>query len=200
MRLTREQKAALQRLVDAGFERTTAALSELVDKRIRLAGPEIVVCPLPELYPRLTAMLPGEVVTVHQIFGGAVAGDAMLLLEFDSASTLVRLLTGSTPLPGRLSQTDQDALVEVGNILLNAFVGTISNLLQLRVIFTIPYLRLEAVDTLLDTLMVGQEELRYALLVSTRFWLEDDNVDGCLVLVLGVSSLEGLLRHIHDEE
>ncbi|MCD6290007.1 MAG: chemotaxis protein CheC, partial [Anaerolineae bacterium] len=194
------QHQALRMLVNNGVEQTTIALSALVDKRVRLSAPEVTICSLTELGSRLSDILPGEVVTVHQIFNGAMTGDAMLLLEFESANTLIALLTGISPLPGRLGRADQDVLLEVGNILLNTFVGTLSNTMETCVTFTIPDLRLEAVNSLLNTLMIERDKTHHALLVTTQFRIEDGSVEGYLVLVLELSSLEHLITHLTGGE
>jgi chemotaxis protein CheC len=89
-------------------------------------------------------------------------------------------------------------LTEVGNILLNACLGVFGDLLQVHVSFSVPRLHLEQLRELLHSLMIGKEGLQYALLVHATFRLRDSAVSGYLVLVLGVASLDQLMRAIEQ--
>ncbi len=53
-----------------------------------------------------------------------------------------------------------------------------------------PRLHLESLDAVLNTLVIGKEELRYGLAVYTAFRMHDSAVSGYLIIVLGVSSLD----------
>jgi chemotaxis protein CheC len=135
---------------------------------------------------------------VHQIFEGPVAGDALLLLNHSGARTLVGLLTGSDGSGTRLGASDREVLSEVGNILLSACLGVFGDILQVRFCFTVPRLQLDALDVLLKSLVVGLDELQHALIVGARFRVLTSEVTGCLVVVLGVSSLEQLVQAAED--
>jgi chemotaxis protein CheC len=190
MLLTPSQRDALSELVNIGFGRAAASLSSLVHRRIYLSAPNVSVHPLTEMQPHL-GFTQSEVATVHQIFNGPISGDALLMLEVDDAAHLISLLTGSPEPPSnRLTKADREALMEVGNILLNAFVGSFGNLLKVHVTFAVPRLRLDAIDDLLNTLAVGEQEIRYALLVQTHFEIRESQVEGYVALVMGIESLD----------
>ena len=145
-------------------------------------------------------MVDSEIATVHQIFSGPVSGDAMLLLDYEGALNLVNLLTGDRMASPHLVASDQEVLTEVGNILLNACLGTFGNLLQVHISFAVPRLHLESLDGLLDSILIGSEELRYALVVFSNFQLRDQEVGGYLVIVLGVASLDRLVQTVEEME
>jgi chemotaxis protein CheC len=84
----------------------------------------------------------------------------------------------------------------VGNILLNACLGVFGNLLKVHVKFSVPRLHVESLGHLLSSVVVGRDELRYALAVYTSFRLRDSFVSGCLVMALGVASLDRLIQGV----
>jgi chemotaxis protein CheC len=90
--------------------------------------------------------------------------------------------------------------VEVGNILLNACLGAFGNLLRVQVSFSVPRLRVEAVENILESITVDQEELNGALMVHTRFHLRKSNVSGYMMMILGVVSLDRLLLELEKWE
>lgn len=89
---------ALTELFNVGLHRAAASLSELTHQRIVLGLPRLWVSPMEEIRLRLRDLVEGELATVHQIFQGPMAGDAVLLLEYDKAALLARLMTeGKSP-------------------------------------------------------------------------------------------------------
>ena len=194
MELTERQKDALTELINMAFSRTAASLSELTGHRVLLEQPAVAIYPIEELSTALGEFLPAEIATVHQVFSGAVTGDALLLLSYDGAVMLTDLLTDDRSKSDRLDASDREVLTEVGNILLNACLGMFGNLLQVHVTFSVPRLHLETLDALLRTLVIGKEGLRYALVVYTAFRMRDSAVSGYLVIALNVASLDRLIQ------
>lgn len=200
MELNERQKDALTELINIGFARTAASLSDLTEERVLLDVPQVSMHPISELQPILADFVQGEVATVHQIFTGPVAGDALLLLDYEGAVVLTTLLTHEKASMGRLDASAREVLTEVGNILLNACLGMFGNLLQVQVSFSVPRLHLESLNSVLKSLVIGKEELRHALVVYTAFRMRDSEVSGYLVIVLGVASLDRLLREVENWE
>jgi chemotaxis protein CheC len=200
MELTERQHDALKELINIGFARTAASLSDLTGQRVILDVPQVAIHPINELPTTLSVFVQGEVATVHQIFTGPVAGDALLLLDSGGAILLAHLLTNEqSPMP-RLDASAREVLTEVGNILLNACLGMFGNLLQVQVSFSIPRLHLESLQSVLTSLIIGKEELRYALVIYTSFRMKTSEVTGYLVIVLSVASLDRLIREVENWE
>jgi chemotaxis protein CheC len=196
--LTTDQTDAVTELVNIAFSRTAAALSELTGNRVELTVPEVSAHPIPDLLRAVGRFVRGDVATVHQIFGGPVSGDAFLLLDIAGAARLVDLLTGAGAPTAQMGASAREVLGEVGNILLNACLGVFGDLLEVRFTFAVPRLHLESLGSMLDSLVIDDDELRHALLVGARFRVRGSEVTGCLVLVLGVTSLDRFVRAIED--
>ncbi len=196
MILTEDHQDALTELINIAFSRTAAALSDLTGHRVALSVPRVAVHPIGELPSSLAEFITGEVASVHQIFTGPVSGDAILMLNYEGANILVELLTGEKAGRGKLDVSSREVLMEIGNILLNACLGVFGNLLKVHVSFSVPRLHLEDLNRMLDSLVIGKDELRYALVISTTFRLRESAVTGYLVIVLGVASLDRLLHSL----
>jgi chemotaxis protein CheC len=196
MELTDQQRDALTEVLNIATARTAAALSDLSGQRVVLDVPELAIHPINQLAAALKTFIQGDIVTVHQIFNGPVAGDALLLLGHDAAVTLTDLMIHENIQSKRLNASAREVLIEVGNILLNACMGIFGDLLQVRVSFAVPRLHLDDPAPLLISLTLGHVDLHYALVVLTTFRLRDSEVNGYLVIVLGVASLDHLLQAI----
>ncbi|MFB2922109.1 MULTISPECIES: chemotaxis protein CheC [Aerosakkonema] len=197
MLLTEQQQDALTELINISFARTAASLSELTGYRVLLEVPQVYIHPIRDLATNLASVVEGEVATVQQIFTGPVSGNALLLLNYEDAVILTELLTPNTAfLTHRLDASASEVLTEVGNILLNACLSMFGNVLEIQITFSVPRLHLEALDGLLNSLVIGKEELRYGMVIYTGFRLRDNSVNSYLVIVLGVASLDCLMEAI----
>jgi chemotaxis protein CheC len=197
--LTDRQNDALAELINIAFSRTGAALSELTGQRVLLSPPSVSIHRTTDLPVALARYIPGEVASIHQVFAGPVAGDALLLLNYDGAMELTNLLIDE-PIPDFLDESAREVLTEVGNILLNACLGMFGNLLQVHVSFSVPRLHLESLDDLVASLLTEGDDRRYALVVSTAFEVRDSAVSGFLVMALSVASLDRLLHEVEEWE
>lgn len=196
--LNEQQTDALKELVNIAFSRTGAALSQLTNQRVLLDMPEVAVCPLADLSDHLAEYMNGELATVHQLFSGVVAGDAMLVLRTDDAARLTGLLTDEPIHNESLDASSREVLIEVGNVLLNACLGVFGNLLQVRITFSVPHLQRESLEKLFQSIVIDQKGLTHALVTYTRFHLRDTAVNGSLVIVLGITSLEYVIKAVDE--
>lgn len=199
MELTAVQKDTLTELISIGYARAAAALSDLTGHRITLAVPEVAIHQIEEITPLLQKVIAGEITSVQQVFGGAISGNAVLLLDKSAALLLNRLLT-DRPQAAELDEAGREVMIEVGNIVLNACLGVFGNLLQVAVNFTVPQLQVDDIEDVIRNISDQDLNLRYALMIHTRFHLRASDVSGYLVIILGVSSLERLLVELRKWE
>lgn len=199
MELTPAQKDALTELINIGYARSAAALSDLTGHRITLEVPEVALHSIPEITQRLQQVLKGEVASVNQIFSGPINGNAILVLDREAALALNQLLTDRPDSAG-FDGAAREVITEVGNIVLNACLGAFGNLLKVRVSFTVPALQIESVQKVINSLAIESQRLEYALIIHTAFHLRAKDVQGYLVIILGVTSLGTLLAELKKWE
>jgi chemotaxis protein CheC len=200
MQLNEVQHDALVELLNIGFGRAGASLSRLTGHRVLLEVPQVSIHPITQLHGFLEQVVEDEVASVHQIFSGPVAGDALLMLDPIAASALKELLTSEPALPLALDASTREVLTEVGNILLNACLGTFGNLLHMQIGFSVPSINVATVKSVLGSLESGQDGFRYALVVTAGFRLRGAEVTGYVVIILSVQSLSRLLGAVDEWE
>jgi chemotaxis protein CheC len=94
MLLSNAQQDAISELINIGFGRAAGALSILVGQRVIIQAPQVEMYPIEHLENALAELVGQDITTVHQVFSGKVCGDAMLLMDAESATILVDLLSG----------------------------------------------------------------------------------------------------------
>lgn len=201
MELSAQHADALTELINIGYGRAAAALSELTGYRISLEVPELVMHEIEELAPILLSAMPGKVAAVNQAFSGHLAGNALMMLDEQSALLLSQLMLDERNAPQGFDASAREIITEIGNILLNACLGVFGNLLQVQVSFSVPRLQVEPIADVLESINTEKsEKLRYALMIHTRFQLRASNVTGYLFIVLGITSFDRLLQELEKWE
>lgn len=196
MELNPEQHDALVELLNIGFGRAGASLSKLTQQRVLLDVPQVAIHPVSHLNTSLGRLVDERVASVHQVFSGPVAGDALLLLDPIAAATLTELLTDVPALSLDLDPSTREVFTEVGNIVLNACIGTFGNMLDVPVSFSVPDVDVSSVTSVIDRMLDSGDGFRYALIITAGFRLRDSAVNGFVVIVLTVQSLKRLVESL----
>lgn len=197
MQISSELKDALAEIVNIGFGKAASSLSILIGQRILLEAPEAELYPFSEIDIVMSKLVRQNAMVVHQAFNGRIEGDVLLILDQDSSAMLVDLLSGGNGTIRRLTVSDREALLEIGNILLNAYIGSFGNLLQFKIGFSLPRLILDPISVTIASL-VKQDDY-YSLVVRTEFHVMESSVAGYVALILGTDSLNEMLKVLKEE-
>jgi len=192
--LNARQTDALTELINIAFGLTAAKLCEISNYKIRLEPPVIAIHPTEALAAELGSFGTGEVASVHQVFGGPFSGNAVLLLNYESAVKLSNLFLEQHLRSQRLDSSTGEILAEVGNMLLSACLGVFGNLLQVRVTFSMARLHLDSLEEFTASISGG--ELLDAVAITTSFHIREQGIDGRIVIVMDASSLEQLTQAV----
>ena len=112
MELNHDQHDALVELLNIGFGRAGASLSKLTNQRVLLEVPRVAVHPITHLNQSLGKIVDERVASVHQVFKGPVAGDALLhLAPVHHALGRGNLL--SVPMSFSVPEVDVDSVHQV---------------------------------------------------------------------------------------
>lgn len=190
MNLSQVDLDALTELFNVGLYRAAASLSSLTGQRINVDMPRLWISTIGEAEERLLALMSNELATVHQNFGGAVAGDAALLMEYDKAALLAHLMTsGGAGAGGQLNESAREVLAEVGNIVLGACLSSFGDMLHMRVSFSVPRIQVDSLNMIMRSMHDDSHDEHFAVIAATRFRLSELAVDGYLIIVVGAKSL-----------
>jgi chemotaxis protein CheC len=189
--LTAEQLDALSEFVNVGVGRAASALNDLVSSHVELSVPQVQVLTIEELPRAMGGMEQEPVSSVQMAFHGSLDGSAFLIFPQPSALKLVTLLTGDESRPDDLDGIRSGTLTEVGNILINSVVGTLSNVLGRPLQYSLPVYAEEPVVGLLAA--HRQERRPLILLAKTSFVIRQMQIEGNLLLIFELKSFDSLL-------
>ncbi|BBD65524.1 CheC, inhibitor of MCP methylation [Nostoc commune NIES-4072] len=196
MSVTAEELDALQELINIGVGRAASLLNEMVDSHIRLKIPVVKVLTANEAYQELTKRFQDDTLaSVKLRFTGSFYGTASLIFPTDSASTLVAVLTGEEPGSADLDAVKIGTLSEIGNIVINGVMGSLSNVLKKHLNYTLPvYLE----DTLENLLLSAYESDSKILLAQASFTIERFEIIGDIILIFLVGTFDALINAMNE--
>lgn len=144
------EEDALRELFNVGIGRAAHALSRMVDDEVHLSIPYLAIVSRTNAVTMLQERASNHVAVIRQDFEGAFDGAAFLIFPETSSLELVHSLIGEDSPLESLTELEQETLLEVGNIILNACLGSFANMMGLEFHFEIPEYFKGECDRVLD--------------------------------------------------
>lgn len=196
--LSDEEKDALQEIMNIAFGKASSDLAEAIDIYVVLGVPYVKVLPATSLpnYMENEVKKYESIDIVRQHFRGKFRGIAFLIFSSGSGKKLVSLFQGDSKQhfdSEPMDSLEKETLVEVGNILIGACVGKLSELLGDVVTYSPPVAVIG--NTPKDS--VPKEifdPYRTALIFNTVFRFEKKNISGFLFIVTSDESIDWLKK------
>lgn len=131
LRLSEMEEDALKEFFNMGLGMAANSLSQMVHNEVLLSLPRLKVVSCEEASEMLDENQGDELVAVRQNFKGELTGTALLIFPGSESLELVRtLLSDDTPLEV-LVELEQETLQDVGNLILNAFLESFTQMMSM---------------------------------------------------------------------
>ncbi len=188
---------ALRELVNIGVGQAAGMLNQMLRSHIRLQVPHVKVLSQSELKEEMEELGAETLSAVQLMFNGPSSGIASLAFPTDSAVKFVDILVGEEPGILDFDSIKIGTLTEVGNIVLNGVMGSIGNILNQRIWYSVPtYIK----DPVKGLLGLGDPDPSTTVLwAQTRFTIEQYQLTGDVILLFEMGSLDVLLAAIDRE-
>lgn len=193
--LEQSQKDYLSELVNIGIGQSAASLSEMVGSKVSLKVPEVDVYPMSSLHKQLDKLGSPKLSAVRQAFDGSLSGEAYLIFSFESAKILAEKLMEEQIADEDAALQIEEVITEVGNIVINSFLGLWSHIFPNHLEYEVPKYLLDSPDRLFEESRADDNNNLPGIVVSanTTFLIKDIEVVGTILVLFEVSSVEGLI-------
>lgn len=186
--LTALELDAVTELVNIGVSRAAASLRIMVGEQVLLSVPNVLIVSRSRaaelISPRDTELL----VAVRQAFHGEVSGRALLIFPEKNSLELVRAVAGGQLSLEDILELEHEALAEIGNIILNACIATVANLLRRSLTMSLPEIVRGTSGNLFDLTVAPEDDV--VLFVHINFSLKGRDIVGYVAMVMDFASLE----------
>jgi chemotaxis protein CheC len=181
---------ALTELVNIGVSRAAASLGAMVGEQVLLSVPSVVIVSRSKAADLLGGTRQDLLVAVRQAFHGDVSGRALLIFPERNSLELVRAVAGERLSLEDILELEHEALAEIGNIILNACIATVANLLERSLTMSLPEIVRGDSEGLFNLgVAIGDDVV---LFVHINFSLKGHQIMGYVAMVMDFASLVSL--------
>ncbi|MFH2065495.1 MAG: chemotaxis protein CheC [Pseudomonadota bacterium] len=200
--LSEDEKDILQEIMNIAFGNATADLAEVVDIYVMLSIPNIQVIGIGELpsYLKDTIKDDGESSIVEQKFWGNFKGSGLLVFPSGSGKDLLAFLDDKadyTYESNAAATLEKGGLLEIGNILIGACVGKVSELLGTFVTYSPPQV-LQGKASDYNYLIEHFDPQQTAIVMKTIFTFKEKDINGFLLILTNHESIDWLQKALHE--
>ena len=199
--LSEIQLDALTEVFNVGAGRAALSLSEIVGEEVMLSVPSIEVLKAEEVNSRVLTLKDDKFATVSQLFSGPFDAEAVLLFTENYALEIVRDMMGSQMSIEDLAEFEQEAMCELGDIILNACLSAMADMLGISLNSSLPTYAMSSPDEITTRLAekgIEDGDSSYILVLHIDLVLEKHHTEGHLIFLLSSTSLSKLISHIQQ--
>ncbi|HZK30155.1 MAG TPA: chemotaxis protein CheC [Methanoregula sp.] len=198
MKLSTVQADAMQELGNIGAAHAATTLSQMLGSTIEMSVPAIKVIDLSQLGDYM-----GEesaAMVAFELQGDIPHGGYVLFyITRESAIRMTNTMLGMTETNRTLSEMDESALLEVGNIMVSAFLDATAELLGFVMLPSPPALTIDMAHAAMQSLIAQmQEETNEVLLFSTELSCEEYKIDSDIIMMPERSTLERIIALLEN--
>lgn len=183
MKLSTVQADAIQELGNIGAAHAATTLSQMLGSTVQMSVPSIKAIDISELGTYMgeeaAAMVAFELQGEIQ-HGGYI----IFYISKESAIRLTNTMLGMTDMDRTMNEMDESALIEVGNIMVSAFLDATAELLGFIMLPSPPALSLDMAHAAMASLIAQMgEDIDEVLLFSTELVCEEHKIDSDIIML-----------------
>lgn len=188
------QHDALVELFNQGVGQAAAAMSRIVHEEVTMSVPMISFQSRGEVSNDLGSAEERRICAITQNYSGAFDTEAILMFPEEKSLEIVRLMVGQSFSMEELTEMEQEAMSEIGNIILNCCMSTLANVTGKELHGSLPVYRVGTGDEILRITSNPWNGL--VLTLKIDFNIEKHHIHGYVAFLLDISALEGLQAYL----
>lgn len=190
---------AVAEILNVGMGSAAASLSEMINEEVILTVPSVEFVSRLDATKHITEQAKTDVSGVHQNFKGAFAGDAVLLFPENQSLELVRAVLQQDDMTlDDLTEMEQEAMTEIGNVILNACLCSMADMFGKEMRGEIP----EFVHGSIEQVFSNEQGLEHAeaivLLLNMDFSVDKKNIQGYVTFLMDVAEVKQFKASIQE--
>jgi len=198
--ITTEETDLMQEIMNIAFGRAAADLAEYIDIFVLLSPPDVILLQASDLPAYINRELKDydKVSVVEQSFWGKFKGNAYLFFPAGTGRTIISILENGDEVFQSESahEMEKETFLEIGNILIGACIGKISELLGDFSTYSPPRVVVEKSSRdIVSSSLIAPGNV--AIVLKTVFEFHEKNIGGYLFVVTKQESFAWLKTALH---
>jgi chemotaxis protein CheC len=191
--MTELELDALTELINIGVGRAAASLATMCNEPVTLTVPAVSTVTPSQASDMIGGARIGKLVAVEEEYVGDVSGRALLIFPETNSLELVRAVTGDTVPAADIAALAPEAILETGNVVLQACLSTLANLLHRHLEIGTPKLVTGPAYELFPRVSKNA-----VLFVYINFSLRGRRIRGYIALLMELAALTALKRLVTE--
>lgn len=197
--LTSQQRDALRELGNIGAAHAATTLSTMLMSNIEMEVPEISVVDIAQIHEHVGDEL--SALVIFQITGEVSGGGYVLLhIPKNSVVRLTNAMLGMTEMDRDLTEMDESALLEIGNIMVSAFLDATATLLSIIMLPSPPSMIIDMPHAAFQSILAMQQfaDIDQVVLFRTELHSDQHKITSNLFLLPNKPMLDEILRMLEN--
>jgi chemotaxis protein CheC len=184
---------ALTEIANIGVGKAATSLREMTQAQVHLSVPRIALISRALASQTMKELEASPLVGVHQTFEGDLSGRALLIFPETNSLHLVRAVAGRDLAIEDIIALEHEALAETGNIILNACLATMANMLRKSLKMSLPQVVHGDSTTIFD--LAGEDAAGAGVLfLHIDFSIRDLDIRGYITVLMDLPALVTLKK------
>lgn len=188
---------ALREIGSIGTGNAATALSALLGVEVRIPLPKVQILEFNEAVEQLGGFEPISAGIISSL-SGEINGLMLALFQLDAINLLLgRMMNMQINDYSEMTEMENSAIIEAGNILISSFVNALSGLSGVRITPSVPQISIDMQGAIITVPMAAYgNQSDYIMLIGGSFIVEGKEVPCRLLLAPDVRSLNYLLNRL----
>jgi chemotaxis protein CheC len=195
--LSEIEQDVIAEIANMGVSRAANSLRQMVGHEVLLSVPAVNVVTREVAVRLVERGSSSKLVAVQQSFEGPFSGKALLIFPAAQSLELVRSIVGDEHSLEDIIDLEHEALTETGNIILNACLATIANVLRQTMRMSLPAV-VRGDGGILFDVHSGPAEEDLVLFLYIDFTVKSREIRGFIALMLDLPAIVALKEIVRD--
>jgi chemotaxis protein CheC len=185
---------AMKELVNIGGGHAATSISSLINTKVDMIVPLIEIMEYEELYARIMSEDKIVYSVTTQILGNG-GGVFLFALPEESANQISQMMLLNSM--EKTQELIESSIKELVNIIVNSFLNAISELLNIRLMSSIPNLTIDMFGSIISSLYMAYDQYdEEVLIIKNEFFYSGNQMDSYLYFIPETGVLEKLFKAI----
>ena len=181
-------------VINIGVGKSAEVLNTMIHSHVTLNVPKIKIINYNEFSDFINSFEDKHYSVITLPFNGEIDGYSKLIMPSDHAAKLVDAFIGASGTEMDMDSLRIDILSEIGNIIINAVMGTLSNILNLHLGYIVPSYDEGSRNIIIPEEMIKNESA--ILFAETHFKIEELEAKGNFAIFFKIKSFNSLTEKI----
>ncbi len=187
---------AVGELLNVAVAKSAVALSRMVGHTVSMSVPVVRMLPRDDALAMIEGGESSSLIAIGEQFSGPFSGSALLVFPEARSLRLVQAIIDEHMLLEDIAELAEEAMLEVGNVILNSCLSGMANMLKCRIEATLPTCYQGTGEQIFQRTIRDSHD-GSILFMSIDFSIRNRDVGGYIVLILDLNAIANMREALH---